>query len=93
MQLDQKDVEVVANARVSRHEKNITNKWGIGAIAGVIVGAFISYQFSMLAGYGIVAVSILAFLYYSNQLSKKQTTERNRLVREWYDEKKNQAVK
>ena len=93
MQLDQKDVEVIANARVSRREKNLTNKWGIGAVIAIAIGAFLAYQVNMYAGYGLVVIAVLAFLYYNNQLSKKQTIERTKLVREWYDEKKIQGAK
>jgi hypothetical protein len=88
MDLNRLDVEAVAKARVSRAESQKTNYWSIGMLVGVIIGFAISYKVNIGIGYGVVILSICALVYYMNTLSKKQNAMKQKLLREWDNEKK-----
>ena len=86
MKLDSKDIEAVAKGRVVRDEKQRGMWWMVGAILGIIVGYFVVVQSDSPFGFAICGLGVVAFLYYSNTLSKKQNALKTKLLKEWKDE-------
>ena len=86
MELDEKDIESLAKSRVARQENNTTNYWIIGSVAAIIVGVFVN-SYSRYIGWGLSIAGVIAFVWYMNNLSKKQVQAAQQLLAEWQAEK------
>ena len=91
MQWTKEDIEAVAKARVSKHEKKTTDKWMWGGIIGIVAGGVVAYQFNVLLGYAVMAIALISILYYNSTLSKKQNVEKAKLFKEWQNEQRKEV--
>ena len=85
MKLDKKDVISVAKARVNRAEGNRFTLLMLIAVGCIIAGSFV-LKTTVLAGWGLVAIGVIVFIWYMNNLSKKQNAMKAKLLREWQQE-------
>ena len=88
MKFTQWDVETVAKARVAKAESKKTNKWVWGMVVGILIGFLLLWKVNIGIGYGVAIVSVVAFLYYTSKLSKKQNLYKAKLLMEWQNENK-----
>jgi multidrug transporter EmrE-like cation transporter len=94
MQLTRDDMKAIAKSRVNKTEGKATQTYLWLMFAGIALGFIISYFYLVWVGYGIVAISLVGFLYYNSKLIKKQNMMEARLIKEWTAEQKvNQADK
>lgn len=87
MKFDRKDIEAVAKSRVSRAEGNKSTYWTVGSTLCLVAGIFIQ-GYNQIAGWTLVIVGFIAFVYYMNVLSKKQNRYKAKLVRDWVEEQR-----
>ncbi len=88
MQLSRFDIEDLAKARVNRNEKKNTDKWFWGMMVFVVAGFALGYAVNIWVGALVCIASVVAFLWYNSQLSKKQNVMRATMLKQWTEENK-----
>lgn len=87
MEFSKEDIEAVAKDRIMRSEGKKSTYISWAMMICMIIGFAISWKVNNIAGYVIVGVAIIGWLWYTNQISKKQKLEKWRLVKLYNEEK------
>jgi 4-hydroxybenzoate polyprenyltransferase len=88
MEFTQQDIESVAKGRVSRAEGKSLNKIVWIMFVGIVAGLILAWQVNMWAGYVVIILAVLFFVWQNSKITKKQNNYKFKLVNEWLAEKK-----
>jgi len=78
-----KDVASIAKSRINDQEKQFISKWTWVTVIIAIVGIIVSRFVNDFAGYGIMAVAVVIFFWFTGKLTKKQKLARQELLEKW----------
>jgi len=88
MEFTQQDIKSVAKGRVSRAEGKRLNKFVWIMFVGVVAGLILAWQVNMWAGYAVIILAVLFFVWQNSKITKKQNNYKFKLVNDWLEEKK-----
>lgn len=91
MEFSQQDIESVAKGRVSRQESKALNRIVWVMFIGVIAGVILAWQVNMWAGYGVIILAVVYFLWQNSKINTKQTNYKYQLFKEWKEEQVKKA--
>jgi chromate transport protein ChrA len=89
--INNQDVIAIAKARVSRENSKVTNYWYYGLIVAIFAGVLL-FRVASIAGWVVIIVAVVGFVWYSVKLNRKQNIAAHQLLKEW-NESKNTEVK
>lgn len=87
MDFNKQDIEAIAKDRVMRTEGKKTSYFSWAMIIFVVAGLIVAWRVNNIAGYVVVGVSIILWLWYTNNLAKKQKLAQWKLVKQYNEEK------
>lgn len=86
MQLDQLDIEAIANSRMARREQKKSSRIMQLVLLGMAIGCVLMFFVNNYVGVAVIVVTLICFMYYNSTLNKKKESMRVWLVNQWRKE-------